>query len=101
MTKDRIQITFKTDVSMEDAEGTLHLAKLAAQSLHGPERLELEAPWQVDAVRGTVTIDAATEAGRTLALVFLGYARREFGRDAVRVRRGVRRRRRDRQEVLS
>jgi hypothetical protein len=32
-------------------------------------------------------IDAACEVGRTLALIFGGYARREFGDGAVRMER--------------
>ena len=80
-------LVFDRDVSFEEVEGTLELARLAAESLHGPEQVELDAAWSLDRRRHTVTLNTASAAGRTLALVFLGYARREFGSRCVRVYR--------------
>jgi hypothetical protein len=84
---EQIQVEFDPAVSMTDAEGTLRLAQLAAESLHGTARVELEACCDADRSARRVSIDTSTDVGRTLALVFLGYARCEFGADALRVHR--------------
>jgi hypothetical protein len=68
---------------MGDAADTLQLARIAAESLFGAERVGLEAPASVDSPGRRVTIASATEAGRALAVLFLAYARREFGPAAV------------------
>ena len=73
---------FVPTVSIDEVGGTLQLAQLAAASLHGPERVELEAHPQIDRAQRAVTIDTTSEAGRTVALIFLGYVRREFGERA-------------------
>lgn len=70
---------FHDAVSMDEVHATLRLAVLAIQSVHGEERVRLEAPIQVDAQARTCVIDATRRVGRTLALVFAGYVRREFG----------------------
>lgn len=77
--------TFDQTVPLEDVEGTLELSRLAAGILHGMERVELEAPCTLDRGARTVTITTATDAGRTLATIFLGYVRREFGGKSVLV----------------
>lgn len=81
----QVRFVFGPNVSMQEAEGTLRLAQIAAESLFGSDRVELEAPCASDRSARTIIIQAGTEAGRTLALIFLGYVRREFGADAVRV----------------
>jgi hypothetical protein len=80
-----VGLVFDRAVSMDEVEGTLELARLAAESLHGTEQVELDVAWFVDRRSRAVTVDTATAAGRTLALIFLGYARREFGNSALRV----------------
>jgi hypothetical protein len=45
----------------------------------------MEASYQLNKRNRTVVIDAHSEAGHTLALVFGGYVRREFGADAVKL----------------
>jgi hypothetical protein len=74
---------------MDEVEGTLELARLAAESLHGTEQVELDAAWVVDRRGRTVAVDTGTAAGRSLALIFLGYARREFGNSALQVFRST------------
>lgn len=80
---------FDESVPMPEVEETLRLALLAAQSLHGEDRLRLEAHVQVDHLRHQCLVDTSAEVGRTLALIFAGYVRREFGSEAVRVERDV------------
>jgi hypothetical protein len=84
---DQTQIHFASGVDMQDAEGTLRLAQLAAESLHGTARVELEACCDTNPTTRRIAIDTSTETGRTLALVFIHYARCEFGPAAVTVRR--------------
>jgi hypothetical protein len=84
-----IEMEFDRTVSMAEVAGTLQLARLAAESLHGAGRVELDAAWSLERRSRRVAIDTSTRAGRSLALVFLGYARREFGGDAVRVCRSA------------
>jgi hypothetical protein len=80
-----IELEFHRNVPMAEVAGTLQLARLAAESVHGAERVELDAIANLDRRDRRVAIDTTTPSGHTLALVFLGYARREFGADAVRV----------------
>jgi hypothetical protein len=70
-------------VPLAEAVDTLRLARMAAESLHGRERIDLEASVAVDRVRRVFSFDTSRRPGRTLALVFAGYARREFGPENV------------------
>ena len=78
--------TFNRHVPMRDVEGTLRLARLAAESLHGQDRVALESATAFKRSDRKVAIDTSTEVGRTLAAVFLGYARREFGADVMQIK---------------
>ena len=84
-----IHIAFDKDVPMSEAAGTLELALLATESLHGTERVRLGAAWSFDRAARRVTIDASTEIGHTLALVFFGLSRREFGAASVHIRHAL------------
>src|SRR5690349_11809430 len=83
----QIRIVFDRSVPMAQVSGTFELARLAVESLYGPERLAIEIRAAVNRRRRSVVIGTATSAGRSLGLIFLGFARREFGSDAVRVLR--------------
>ena len=78
---------FTPAVRMDEAAGTFQLALLATESLHGADRVTLEAVYKIDADNRVIEVDRTSVVGCTLALVFLGYARREFGQDAFRMRR--------------
>jgi hypothetical protein len=78
--------TFRSDVPFDEVEGTLELSRLAAGILHGHERVVLEAPSQVLHASRTIRIATHTRVGRTLSLMFLGFARGEFGDMAVTAR---------------
>jgi hypothetical protein len=82
-----VRFTFAKTASMEEVEGTLHLARLAVESLHGKDRVRLDAKFAIDRTTHTCMIDAACEVGRALAMIFAGYVRREFGDGAVRMER--------------
>ncbi len=78
---------FNASVPIDEVAGTFDLALLAAESLHGTDRVSLEAIYRVDRANRTIEIDRCSDVGGTLALIFLGYARREFGDAAVRMKR--------------
>lgn len=83
-----VRLRLGADVPLYDVQDTLELARLGAVSLYGPERTSLEAHADLDPQTSTVTIDTTTAVGRTLAILFLGYARRQYGEHAVQVIRG-------------
>lgn len=82
-----VRLTFDPTVPISEVAGTLELALLAAESLHGADRVQLDAAWAFDPDSRRVAIDTSRRLGHTLALVFLGYVKREFGGRAVRVER--------------
>ena len=82
-----LKFSFQPSVSMGEVESTLQLAMLAAECLHGEDRVRLEARAKLDTAGRTCVADVTTEVGRTFALVFGGFVRREFGEQAVRVSR--------------
>src|SRR4051794_8826214 len=83
MNTPRTTFLFNRDVPMAQVAGTLLLARLATESLHGFDRVALDAAYTLDRKARKVSIDAYSEVGHTLTLIFQGYARREFGADAV------------------
>ena len=83
MAHETVCFSFDASVPMAEGEATLRLALLAVECLHGEDRVHLEARATIDRAARTCIIDLTAEVGRTLALVFGGYVRREFGRDAV------------------
>jgi len=82
-----VRFIFDKTTPMDEVEGTLHLARLAVESLHGEDRVRLDAKFAIDRAAHTCMIDAACEVGRALAMIFAGYVRREFGEGAVRMER--------------
>jgi hypothetical protein len=80
-----VHLSFRPSVEMAHVSDTLELARLATESLHGPERVQLDARWEMDDADRSVAIDSTSEVGRTLAIVFLGFVKREFGSGAVHV----------------
>ena len=89
MTSKIVRFQIGAGISMREVTGTLHLARLAAESLYGEERVELEVNCWADESERVVHVETDSEVGRTLAIVFAGYARREFGDGAVRMERSV------------
>ncbi|MCC7409802.1 MAG: hypothetical protein IT442_17180, partial [Phycisphaeraceae bacterium] len=83
MTHSRVTFTFRDSVPMAEVESTLRLAVLAVESLHGEDRVRLETQAKVDRQARVCVIDTSLDVGRTLATVFGGFVRREFGEEAV------------------
>lgn len=87
MNRSIVRFAFDMSAPMSEVETTLRLALLAVESLHGEDRVRLDAKFAIDRAARVCVIDAACEVGRTLVLIFGGYARREFGEGAVRMER--------------
>ncbi len=89
MTQHTTIFRFHSDVPMADVRTTLLLAQLAAASLHGDDRVRLQAEASIDVKQRLCRIDTSREVGQALSLIFAGYVRREFGEKAVRVERAA------------
>lgn len=76
-----IKFCFDKRVDMGDVDATLRLALIAVESLHGEDRVRLEARKRLDQRAREVLIDSSTAVGRDLAAIFGGYVRREFEND--------------------
>lgn len=87
MAREVYRYVFREAVPFAEVLATVDLALIAVESLHGESRSRLDARFSDDAVKRTIVIDASTDVGRALNQVFIGYARREFGEDAVSVER--------------
>jgi hypothetical protein len=87
MSNTQVRFAFDDSVVPKEAEGTLRLAVMAVESLFGSGRVALECRYRLDRRRRIALIDTTGEVGRTLALIFRGYVRREFGDDAVQMTR--------------
>ena len=87
MGREVYRYSFSPAVPMAEAEESLLLAVLAAESLHGQSRVRMDASYCVDAERRACVIDATSQVGRDICRIFTGFALREFGEDAFKVRR--------------
>lgn len=80
-----VRLVFAPDISMAEIGATLDLSLFAARSLHGDDAVALDVSWSLDPASRAVTVDTSGRVGRSLALLFFGFVRREFGDAAVRV----------------
>jgi len=87
VSRDIYRYRFEKDVPMKEARGSLLLAILAAECLHGESRVRLDADYCFGPVRRTCVVDASTEVGRDICRIFTGFAIKEFGEDAFKVER--------------
>lgn len=87
MSADIYRFKFAPTVPFEEAECSLVLAIMAAESLHGATQVRLDASHAVDADKRCCVIDASTSVGRDLNRLFIGFISREFGPDAFTVER--------------
>lgn len=78
---------FDQSVSFFDVLALLDEAITNAESIHGAERVRLDARFAEDTARGVLVIDATTDVGQTLNQLFVGLARREFGDAAFTITR--------------
>ena len=76
---------FKKGSHLRDARYAFLLAKVAAEGLHGTACMEMDVCHHFDQQRRTCVIDARSDAGRDVALIFTNILRHEFGADAFKV----------------
>jgi hypothetical protein len=68
-----------------EVEGSIVLALLATESLHGECEVQLTAPHFLDKGRRACIVDATSSVGGDFNRLLLGFLRREFGPLAFRV----------------
>ena len=78
---------FASDVSLEEAEMTLHLAMYAVEGLFGAARVRLDVSYYVDEPRRVLIVDGTNEVSAALVRVFANLLLREYGDEAFEVRR--------------
>ena len=87
MTREVYRYRFAEHVDLADAEGSLVLAILGAECLHGAVEVRLNASHCMDTAKRACVIDAGTAVGQTVNRLFAGFISRELGEDAFEVRR--------------
>jgi hypothetical protein len=87
MTREVYRYVFNPQLSVAEVLATLDLALIAVESLHGEARARMDARFVGRPFTRTLVIDASTHVGQALNQVFVGYARREFGKGAFAVAR--------------
>ena len=83
----KYQYTFNSKIPFEDIEGSLLLAVLATESLHGRSLVRLDASFCLDSNKRSCVVDGATDVGCAIARIFTGFLSREFGEEAFKVSR--------------
>ncbi len=87
MNADNIRFEFDSEVSLADAEMTLHLAMFAVEGVFGRARVRLDAEYVLDEESCGITVDTRTEVGAMIVRVFTGLLLREFGEESFRLHR--------------
>lgn len=77
---------FEHDVSLTEAEQTLHLALYAVEGLFGEARVRLELSYRMDEPGDAILVNGGSDVGEAVVKIFTGLLLREFGADAFRVR---------------
>ncbi|MBX3433290.1 MAG: hypothetical protein KF847_08215 [Pirellulales bacterium] len=80
---------FVETIATEDIDASLLLAVWACEALHGECQVRLDAAHFFDAEARQCVIDAATDVGRNLNRLFIGFIGREFGPESFIVERAA------------
>ena len=83
----RYQFKFDDKVPFDEIDGTLMLATLAAECLHGRTRIQLDARFEASRKDNSCWIDGDTVTGQTIVRIFTGLMVRLFGEKAFKVLR--------------
>lgn len=78
---------FTDSVPLKEVEATLLLAIMGTESIHGSAQVRLDTGHYLDASKRCCVIDGATEAGKDLCRLFVGYLTNEYGEGSFRVSR--------------
>lgn len=84
-TKTIQKFTFKPDVDLEQAEGTLLLSIIAAEALHGQAAVRLEARYLFSDEKRACVIECRGKVSDDVIKIFTGFLIHEFGEDAFKV----------------
>ncbi len=87
MNENAYRYRFDEGVDLHQAEETLLLSVLAAEGLYGQARVRMDAAYAVDPGLHAIIVDAGTDVGEAVNLIFTAFILREFGSARVRVRR--------------
>ena len=82
-----VRFQFDHNISLNDAEMSLHLAMFAVEGLFGRARVRLDAEYELNEQDHVIDVDGSTEVGAMIARVFTGLLLREFGEDSFRIQR--------------
>lgn len=63
------------------------MAVNAAESLHGRSLVRLEGLFYLNAKKRSCVVDAVTEVGRTISIIFTGFITDKFGEESFEVER--------------
>lgn len=85
MTAGMFHFFFNSQVNLESAEMTLHLAMLSAEGLFGKARVEIEFQYELDHFKNAIAVNGHKEVGTTVAKIYAGLLLREIGPDAFSV----------------
>lgn len=83
----RYQFHFDDKVPFDEIDGTLMLATLAAECIHGRTRIQLDARFEASRKDKSCWIDGDTVVGQTIARIFTGLMVRLFGEKVFKVER--------------
>lgn len=84
-----VRYSFTESVPFEEVEGTLLIALIGVEALHGEAVARLDAGHLIDRPGRACLLDAATPAGKDLNSIFLALIRREVGPSAYTVERAA------------
>lgn len=84
--KDVLRYAFKSSIPAKEIEGTLFLAIVAAEGLYGSARVRIDGAYCFSPKRRVCVIDAGSDVGRDICRMFTGFAIREYGEKAFKVR---------------
>lgn len=76
---------FKDSVDLKQAEGTLLLAFIAAEALHGQAAVRLEARYLFSNEKRACVIERCGKVSDDVIKIFTGFLIHEFGEDAFKV----------------
>jgi hypothetical protein len=85
--REAYRYTFEASVPQVEIQGTLALARVAAEGLHGQTQFCLEAQHMLAPDGSVCLIEVRGPAGRDFNRLFLNFIAREFGPDAYTFKR--------------
>jgi len=87
MTADVFRFLISRDLPLDDAEVTLQLAVIAAESLFGSSQIRLDFSYHLDRVQHSIVLDGTTETGAAIVKIFTGFLQREFRPEDFQIQR--------------